>query len=177
MSAFSTKNRRVGFSNEKSTCRLFQRKIDVYAFSIRPTIYPKLNLNSLVNFAILHKQFYHVSLSSNIVSHRNIDFETKSFSSSQKNLYLARSSQTFPLDDRCTTAKLTIIYTPPRLRISPIYAFQALAHTCPVVFSLYFALALYTSGERRQSRALRGRVIARACTRFPRRKSRLEFPI
>ena len=35
VSVFPTKNRRVGFSNEKSTCRLFQRKIDVSAF---PTI-------------------------------------------------------------------------------------------------------------------------------------------
>ena len=42
MSAFSAKNRRVGFSNEKSTCRLFQRKIDVSAFSTRPTIWGNL---------------------------------------------------------------------------------------------------------------------------------------
>ena len=32
VSAFSTKNRRVGFSNEKLTCRLYQRKIGVSAF-------------------------------------------------------------------------------------------------------------------------------------------------
>ena len=38
VSAFPTENRRVGFSNGKSTCRLFQRKIDVSAFSTRPTI-------------------------------------------------------------------------------------------------------------------------------------------
>ena len=37
VSAFSSKNRRVGFSNQKSTCRLFQPKIDVSAFFIKPT--------------------------------------------------------------------------------------------------------------------------------------------
>ena len=39
VSAFPTKNRRVGFSNRKSMCRLFQRKIDVAAFSTKPTIW------------------------------------------------------------------------------------------------------------------------------------------
>ena len=38
VSTFSTKNRRVRFLDQKSTCRLFQRKIDVSAFSTKPTI-------------------------------------------------------------------------------------------------------------------------------------------
>ena len=39
VSAFPTKNRCVSFPNEKSTCRLFQRKIDVSAFFTRLTKY------------------------------------------------------------------------------------------------------------------------------------------
>ena len=81
VSAFSTKNRRVRFLDQKSTCRfsngkstfqLFQRKIDVSAFPTKPTtlsdtVYTlkmRINIMTLIcdYFSFLNRQPYCLSV-------------------------------------------------------------------------------------------------------------------